>query len=195
MKLEVVQLLVKTVINMKIKEITDVVTNSSSEIFIIKNPGISKEKLIEILKDYHEKHISDNLDNGDEFDNRFGSGMGGIFEVKTFYDKYLEARNDYPKTKQHLFTPEMYAISQPYPEEVLKDALFLNIDENFSATCKYILDNFEIIEHDGGRHFLVFDEKGEKIVKVLNSWKEWREENLTRLQRYGKVVSENYDWD
>ena len=41
----------------------------------------------------------------------------------------------------------------------------------------------------------MFDEKGEKIVKVLNSWKEWREENLTRLQRYGKVVSENYDWD
>lgn len=63
-KLEVVQLLVKTVINMKIKEITDVVTNSSSETFIIKNPGISKEKLIEILKDYHEKHISDSLDNG-----------------------------------------------------------------------------------------------------------------------------------
>ena len=39
----------------------------------------------------------------------------------------------------------------------------------------------------------MYDEKGEKIIRVLNSWKEWDKEELTNLQRYGKVICENYD--
>lgn len=178
---------------MKIKEITDVVTNSSSETFIIKNSGISKEELVKILEDYHKTHIIENWDGSDNFDDRFGSGMGGIFKVNTFQDEYLEAKKDYPKTKQHLFTPEMYAISQPLPEDVLRDAFFLDIDKNFAATCKYIFDNFDVLEHDGGGHYPVYDEKGEEIIKILKSWKDWDKEELTNLQRYGKIICENYD--
>lgn len=180
---------------MKIKEITDVVTNSSSETFIIKNPGLTKEELVKILQDYHKTHSTENWDGSDNFDNRFGSGMGGIFKVNTFQDEYLEAKKNFPKTKQHLFTPEMYAISQPFLEDVLRDAFFLNIDENFAATCKYIFDNFGALEHDGGDHYPVYDEKGEKIVKILRSWSDWDKEDLTDLQRFGKVMCENYDWD
>lgn len=89
----------------RIKSLTDVVTNSSSETFIIKNPRVSKEELIKILQDYHETHLTENWDRSDNFDDIFSSGMGG-FRINTFQDEYLEAKKYYPKTKQHLFTPK-----------------------------------------------------------------------------------------
>lgn len=73
----------------------------------------------------------------------------------------------------------------------MKEAFFLNIDEHFTATCKYIFDNYEVLEHDGGKHYPVYDEKGEKIVRVVN-WDEWENSGLTELEQYGKLFCDNY---
>ena len=177
---------------MKIKSVTDVITNSSSEIFTIKNPGVSKSELEKILEDYHKTHSTKDWDGSDNMDSTYGSGCGGEINVSTFMDIYKEQKQYYPKTKQHLFTPEVFANSQALPNNVVKDAFFLNIDKHFAATCKYIFDNYEVLEHDGGNHYPVYDEKGEKIVRVVNSWDEWENSGLTELEQYGKLYCDNY---
>ena len=192
---KVVVYLVKTCINMKIRSITNVITNSSSETFIIKNPGISEKELENILIDYHNSKISKRYDGNDDKDSEYGSGDGGIISVKSFLTIFKEEQKLYPKTKQSQFTPEMFALLQELPYEVLKDSYFLDIDEDFSATCKYIFDNYDILQHDGTSHHPIYDKTGQKIVKVINSYQEWLEEtkNLTPLQCYGKLQVDNYD--
>lgn len=182
---------------MKIKEITDIITNSSSETFIIKNPGISEKKLEYILRDYHNSKMSKDYNGNDDKDGEYGSGDGGTISVKSFLRVFEEAKNDYPKTKRSQYTPDMFALTQELPYELLKDSYYLWIDEDFSATCKYIFDNYDILQHDGYSHHPIYDESGEKIIKVINSYDEWLKETekLTPLQRYGKLQIDNYDED
>ena len=80
---------------MKIKAVSDVITNSSSEIFTIKAPGKTKGEILDILTEYHKSKVKNRPENIRDLPQSEkikydldGSGMGGELEVKDFKDEY-----------------------------------------------------------------------------------------------------------
>lgn len=184
--------------NMKVKSQTDLITNSSSEIFTIKAPGKTKEEILKILQDYH-KTKEPRPENYDElsWEERLkydgcGSGMGGELSVEDFEDEYEDFKSGLPESKQHLCTPEIYSIHSGYDLETLKETFSIDIDESFMATCQFVFDNFEVLDCDSGCIRGVYDKEGLKIIRTT-TWEEWSK--LSPLEKYGKVTCDNYDVD
>ena len=73
----------------RVQSITDVITNSSSEILLCKNTlGLSTEDLIDCIYDYHKRHTnwSDEIINNPKEKIKWDipTGMGGDFSVITY---------------------------------------------------------------------------------------------------------------
>lgn len=112
---------------MKIKSITDVITNSSSEVFLIKKIEPTRDYFQEI-RNFHESHkMTPEL-----HEEKYGPIRGKIDLEKIRQDKF-----DY------------FSSGSGGPIDVLgetENALELEIDENFLATIDYITENYEILE-------------------------------------------------
>lgn len=182
---------------MKIKTVSDVITNSSSELFTIKAPGKTKEEILEILEEYHKSKVKNRPENLRDLPwsekikyDLDGSGMGGELEVKDFKDKYEEHKSGLPVNKQSQFNEEMFSLYSIYPLEEQKEIFKVDIDESFLATCQFIFDNFEVLENDSGLVKGVYDKDGLKIIRTTDLG-EW--DNLSLLEKYGKVFYDNYD--
>lgn len=183
--------------NMKIKSQTDIITNSSSELFTIKAPGKTKEEILEILEEYHKSKVKNRPENLRDLPwsekikyDLDGSGMGGELEVKDFNDEYEEYKSRLPINKQSQFTKEMFSLYSIYSLEEQKEIFSVDVDESFLATCQFIFDNFEVLENDSGFVRGVYDKDGLKIIRTAD-WEEW--DNLSLLEKYGKVFCDNYD--
>jgi len=82
----------------KIQSYSDIITNSSSEIFMFKAPGYTSKELQKLLDDFHEKHSVWNSNISwedfkklpDEVQETYdaGSGMGGLVQVFGPHDRY-----------------------------------------------------------------------------------------------------------
>lgn len=182
---------------MKIKSQTDVITNSSSELFTIKAPGKTKVEILDILTEYHKSKVKNRPENIRDLPwsekikyDLDDSGMGGILEVKDFKDEYEEHKSSLPINKQSQFTEEMFSLYSIYSLEEQKEILRVDIDENFLATCQFMFDNFEVLENYSGLVRGVYDKDGLKIIRTTD-WEEWRD--LSSLEQYGKVYYDNYD--
>lgn len=78
----------------KIQSFSDIITNSSSEVFLVKkNEDITFDELKKLLIDLHESHLfKGDWDKWDKmpYNERMNfdscSGMGGIFELQTYED-------------------------------------------------------------------------------------------------------------
>lgn len=148
---------------LRIKSISDVITNSSSEVFVIK----SDKKPNLDLKKYITEHCADNIwDNLYVFDkipkglrwlftkdlitlikeNCNGtSGVGGDCEVYTWEDGY-----ELYKRKQHKpkLTPEQWARDLGYSFEELKKIAVVDIDWACKATINMMEQEFTILDGD-----------------------------------------------
>ena len=148
----------KIIFKINIQSISDIITNSSSETFVINGTGIPKEILQkeletvnrsfprwhEVYKDYH-----DFLQLSQEEKNKFesASGDGGTLEVKSWEDLYEDWIKDYiPENKRSLVSPEIWALHHEESLEELKNQLMITIDEGFQNTIKYFIENYEIYE-------------------------------------------------
>ena len=159
---------------MKIKSFTDVITNSSSEVFTIKTDKTAEE-VLKIIQDYRDAH-----------ETSFGSGDGGRIDVLDVEDRYAdflewEGLKDNPQS----FT--RFKDTTDYPES---DVLTVFIDNCFGKTCEFVFDNFKILETDGGPIYGIYDPSGENIVSKTYDWGEWNK--LTPLEKYGKRFIEKY---
>lgn len=175
----------KLIFKINIQSISDIITNSSSETFVINGTGIPKEILQkeletvnrsfprwhEVYKDYH-----DFLQLPQEEKNKFesASGDGGTLEVKSWEDLYEDWIKDYiPENKRSLVSPEIWALHHEESLEELKNQLMITIDEGFQNTIKYFIENYEIYEKNCW-NFVTGEKDPEtgRILRVL-SWKEW----------------------
>ena len=88
---------------MKIKSQTDIITNSSSELFTIKASGKTKEEILDILTEYHKSKVKNRPENIRDLPwsekikyDLDGSGIGGKLEVKDFKDEYEKHKSRLP---------------------------------------------------------------------------------------------------
>ena len=78
----------------KIQSFSDIITNSSSELFLVKkNEDVTFDELKKFLIDLHEGHLFkgdwdkwDRMPYSERMNFDIGSGMGGIFELQTYED-------------------------------------------------------------------------------------------------------------
>lgn len=124
------------IIKINIQSMTDIITNSSSESFVIKAEE-TKQELEYILKNMFKRIYSDKKP-------RY-SGMGGIIEVLTLEELAEETRKSYPANKQHLYTKEMKALEFPISLKAWDNAYYLTIDERFEEFIEEVLNTFECI--------------------------------------------------
>lgn len=148
---------------MKILSITDVITNSSSEVFILKAPegaSLAKENLLKV----HQNGYKSKKDSG--------SGMGGYLSIgdwtvfyiseaaslwniiKTIKSKHYEKYLEIPE-KEFSYTIENWLDDMNLTKEEASQLLYLDSDNNQVAIRDYISDSpIEIIggeSYDGVR--------------------------------------------
>jgi hypothetical protein len=189
----------KIIFKINIQSISDIITNSSSETFVINGTGIPKEILQKELETvnrsfprWHEvyKDYCDFLQLSQEEKNKFeiASGDGGTLEVKSWEDLYEDWIKDYiPENKRSLVSPEIWALHHEESLEELKNQLMITIDEGFQNTIKYFIENYEIYEKNCW-NFVTGEKDPEtgRILRVL-SWKEW-----DKLPEERKAFGNNY---
>ena len=141
-------------ITIRLQSFSDIITNSSSEIFCIKSDytvgalysllkanlkKMSNSKWIELdklrqkdFKAYEKERIN--------WDSE--SGMGGIIEIKSFDEKFENYKNYIPETKRDIYTKEMFSCLFVEPLEELEKMYWVNIDEGYKHLIRWFLNTF-----------------------------------------------------
>lgn len=140
----------------KIKSITDVITNSSSEVYMFKQDENLVDSVVEDIQDYHIKHIRPDFDSceaayemlTDEQRHRFEeefdgySGHGGDVDTYTWEECFenFKTRHTMPN-----LTEEEWAEKIGRPLSELKSVIILEIDHMCNGTRNYIRDRFNAV--------------------------------------------------
>lgn len=160
-------------LSIKVQSISDVITNSSSEIFSIRT-DMPKKELQSLIEKIHsqfeyngswEKWSKMSDEEKEKYDT--SSGMGGILEIKTFDDYYQESLSYIPENKKHLYTKEVHAVGSKKSVEELEKEISIDIDHSFIHTIDWILKNLFVVDCDCP----VARNKEGRVVKLL-SWNE-----------------------
>lgn len=129
----------------KIQSFSDIITNSSSEVFLVKkSEDTSFDELKNFLMDFHEEHLYkgdwdkwDKMSYNERVQFDSCSGMGGIFELQTYEDA--------------LNSPSEWGWSNTsYFDEVEDKDKYLLVDTDHShyATNNWIETNLNAIRVD-----------------------------------------------
>ena len=176
-----------------LQSFSDVITNSSSELFVAHVSGNTKPK--DEIQKLINKHASEHMWKGDwkelqnmKFEERVKwnaySGDAGTCEVKDGYDRYVEWINDYSRTKnkEEVMKDVPFEIYLKHFTNYKKEDLFFDIDHSFLATINYVLENFYVIEHwEYGCYEI---EPGTKRILRLVSHEEWEKLPEERRSEY-----------
>lgn len=154
-----------------LQSISDIITNSSSEIFTIKNvENVSElKKLIEEIgesnwfKGSWEEWDKLSWEEQSKYDT--GSGMGGELKIQTWEELYNMYKEHVPENKRYLYTPEIWSLNFDEPLEELKNQIWIDIDHSRIATIKWIFENLFVgaadclcqVDPKTGRHLRVVD--------------------------------------
>lgn len=156
----------KLVFRINVQSVSDIITNSSSETFMISNANIPKEILLEELKTVNKSfhrwyEVYDNYqeynklpeEEKSKYENC--SGDGGTIEVwdwKSEMELWIEY--SIAKNKKDLVTPEIWALTREESLEELKKCLWVRIDNGFKNTLNHFLRNYEVYEENCDNYFL-----------------------------------------
>lgn len=142
-------------LSIRFQSISDIITNSSSEIFTVIDERPIRE-LRKLIRHIGEENLPSSWDKfydlpeeeQDKFDHC--SGMGGELEVKDWEDRYNEWLEWIPDNKKHQATPEIWALQYKESLEELKKLIIIDIDWHRKPTIDWILENLWVIDADGG---------------------------------------------
>lgn len=159
-----------------VQSVSDLITNSSSEVFLVKTntPEETKKMLLEIGKG-HEFHGGweewEKLPEEEKAKYDDGSGMGMEFTVETWKETYERHKSYIPENKQDLYTPEVWSISYKESLDELKNRLVIDIDWERKATIDWIIQNLFVYGIDSFGYFQVDPNTGRYLKRV--SEEEW----------------------
>lgn len=170
------RLIMKQTIKMKlsIQSVSDLITNSSSEIFQFKT-DLDFETVKSMIEEQGRKNYK-NDDSRDWYDipeeerktMDSCSGMGGELEVQNWEDRYKEWLEWYiPKGKRDKVTPEIWALHYNDSLEDLKSSVWVDLDWHRCATIHFILTNFWVSYADGAYFYTQIDPETKKIVRYV----------------------------
>lgn len=123
------------ILTIKFQSISDIVTNSSSELFTVTNSDYTSKELEALLQNLPESHNS--------------SGEAGVIEVEDWQDIYHQYKqNHIPEKKRNLFTPEIWSLEHEETLDELKKILWVRIDHNYTDIINWILKNLWVTSVD-----------------------------------------------
>lgn len=155
----------------KFQSISDVITNSSSEIFTVideRPPTELKELILQVGEQNFPKNWGDYYNLPDEEKEKFDgiSGEAGLLKVQNWKDLYNEWLKFWiPENKRSQATPEIWALQYKDSLEDLKKQITISIDVNRRATINWILKNLWVIDADSG--YFEKDPETGRIIKRI----------------------------
>lgn len=159
-----------------IQSISDLITNSSSEVFIAKtdSPEDAK-KLIKTIANQHEWRGDwkeyEKLSEEEKAKYDVSSGEGGMVDVETWRETYERHKSYIPEKKQYLYTPEVWSIEYEESLNELKKRLVIDIDWSRKATINWILENLFVYGCDTWARFEIDPDTGRYLRRI--SEEEW----------------------
>ncbi len=138
----------------RIQSTSDLITNSSSEVFVIKADGFSFEEIKELIesgaKERYEAYNKDwesncrkKWDQLEKEDIDGCSGMGGDLDVMSWKEMYNNRKERNPS-----YTVEEFADEEGLDIDSLDQYVWIDIDWARRGTIRFIYDNFEVVEND-----------------------------------------------
>lgn len=138
----------------RFQSISDIITNSSSEVFVVKKGASSVEEVKDFIetaaKSYAEAYDKDwqnsykkSWKQLEEEGLDGNSGMGGELSIYSFEEMYESYAKYHPNP-----TIEDFADYHGLPVEGLDKYVWIDVDWSRRATIKFIHDYFEVVEND-----------------------------------------------
>ena len=166
------------VIGIKIQSFSDIITNSSSEIFSIRTKN-TKDEIEALISTVHKGFLYKgdwndyyNLEKEERAKYDHFSGDGGRIDVKNFDDRYKEFLEYFiPEDKKELFTKEIYSLIEKGSTEEQKETLKVYLDEGFTRTLDWIIENLYVTDIEGR----LVEKVDGRVVKLL-PWDDYIED-------------------
>lgn len=166
------------VIDIKIQSFSDIITNSSSEIFSIRTKN-TKDEIEALISTIHKGFLYKgdwndyyNLEKEERAKYDHFSGDGGRIDVKNFDDRYKEFLEYFiPEDKKELFTKEIYSLIEEGSTEEQRETLKVYLDEGFTRTLDWIIENLYVTDIEGR----LVEKVDGRVVKLL-PWDDYIED-------------------
>lgn len=166
------------VIDIKIQSFSDIITNSSSEIFSIRTKN-TKDEIEALISTIHKGFLYKgdwndyyNLEKEERAKYDHFSGDGGRIDVKNFDDRYKEFLEYFiPEDKKELFTKEIYSLFEEGSTEEQRGILKVYLDEGFTRTLDWIIENLYVTDIEGR----LVEKVDGRVVKLL-PWDDYIED-------------------
>ena len=166
------------VIGIKIQSFSDIITNSSSEIFSIRTKN-TKDEIKSLISTIHKGFLYKgdwndyyNLEKEERAKYDHFSGDGGRIDVKNFDDRYKEFLEYFiPEDKKELFTKEIYSLIEEGSTEEQRETLKVYLDEGFTRTLDWIIENLYVTDIEGR----LVEKVDGRVVKLL-PWDDYIED-------------------
>lgn len=138
----------------KIQSTSDLITNSSSEVFVVKANGFSFEEIKELIEsgakaryEAYRKDWDNNCrkkwDQLEKEDLDGCSGTGGDLDVMGWKEMFNNRKEWNPD-----YTVEEFAEDEGVDVDSLDQYAWIDIDWARRGTIRFIYDNFEVVESD-----------------------------------------------
>lgn len=174
----------KILINLKVQNVSDIITNSSSEMFVIRNNMGPAKMVKELIESFAEKHYYwKNEEELDDLPDYYklpwkemikydgSGGMGGEIEIVEY-----DLHDDYEKECKYngYMSIEEY-INRYYPGISEKDFdkfIYVDIDRERYATMDFLMKTFDCYCLDIRMSWMLYDEKTKRVIGIDENFKQ-----------------------